>query len=69
MEGVHVVLVAVLGGEALRGGGMVKLFSSSRANSQIQPSQVERLTEPFMAALMPLVPEASRVTTGVLSHM
>ena len=48
--------------------GMTKQFSPSLANSQIQPSLVETEMEPFMAADMPEVPEASRVTTGLLSH-
>ena len=41
-------------------------FLRPLANSQIQPSLVETEMEPFMAADMPEVPDASRVTTGSL---
>ena len=49
--------------------GMLKPFSPGLMNSGIQPSAMLRFTEPFMAAVMPLVPLASRGNTGVFSQM
>ena len=48
--------------------GIIKLLILSFANSGNHPSGMETLTAPFMAADMPLVPDASRVSRGIFNH-
>src|SRR6185437_639423 len=49
-------------------GCIMKEFFPSFANSGTQPSGNEKLILPFIAADIPLVPDASRYMRGLLSH-